>query len=247
MSIYRRKFTKITLLGGASFAASSGILFPKPAESFEINLPIGKATSSNIFEGLLAYAGVKIIDAILDPPTQSVIQGTEQELEQEGFNQNRTSNGKLGDSNVIWGQDRTESQQPVGLNKSVPNPGFAIQNTKDLFQFPKIFTASTSVSLEQATEILFKQVKLMPEQIQDLIFPWSSNDNFEFSDVTSWLGNQGSSASDNSSDTGLINYRTRQGQVARRYERLEAGLGRVKFDIESPLYNGRIITYVDFT
>lgn len=247
MTINRRKFTKLTLLGGASFATSSGILFPKPAESFEINLPIGKATSSNIFEGLLAYAGVKIIDAIFDPPTQSVIQGTEQELEQEGFNQSRTSNGKLGDTSVIWGQDKSESQQPVGLDINVPNSGFAIQNIKDLYQFPKIFTASTSVSLGKATEILSKQAKLMPDQIQDLIFPWSSNENFEFYDISTWLGDEDTSASNHSSNTGLINYRTRQGQVARRYERLEAGLGRIKFDIESSLYNGRIVTYVDFT
>ncbi len=71
-----------------------GILFPKPAESFSLDFLVNNATTRNIFTNLLAYAGVKAIDAIFDPPAQTVINTTEQKLEREGFNQKKPNTGK---------------------------------------------------------------------------------------------------------------------------------------------------------
>lgn len=242
MTINRRKFTKLTLLGGASIAASTGILFPKPVESLEIDLPISKATSINIFGALLTYAGVKIIDSILTPSTQSKIENTEETLEQEGYNHNRTQNGTISDKSVIWGQEKSENQQIVGLDKTAPNPGLAFQDTKDLFAPPKIITSSTSVGVKEAAQILSQQYKLTAAQIQDILIPWQEN----FEDITTWYGDLDPTIGSNP-NVGFADYEAQQGHVFRRYERLEAGLGIVKFRIESPYFNGRIITNVDFT
>lgn len=242
MAINRRKFTKLSLLGGASIAASSGIFFPKPAESFEIKLPISKATSGNIFGALLTYVGVKIIDAVIDSQIQTKIETAEEKLEQNGYNQNRTLNGTISDNEVMWGNEKPENQQSVGLNKIVPNPGFAIQSTQDLFAPPKIFTASTSVGIYEASQILSQQHKLTPEQIQDILIPWREN----FEDITTWFGDRDPTIGSNP-NVGFTDYEARQGSVLRRYERLEADLGRVKLDIKSPYFNGRIIADIDFT
>ncbi|MBD1933068.1 MULTISPECIES: hypothetical protein [Cyanophyceae] len=48
MALNRRKFTRIALIGGASFAASSGIFFPKPSEAFILGF---------LLRGLTARAG----------------------------------------------------------------------------------------------------------------------------------------------------------------------------------------------
>ena len=242
MTISRRKFTKLTIIGGASVAASSGIFFPKPAESLEINIPISKASSSNIFGALLTYAGVKIIDAVLSPPAQSKVDNAEETLEQEGYNQNRTQNGTISDRDVIWSQEKQENQQLVGLDKIVPNSSVAIQDTEDLFVPPKIFTSSTSLGVSEVSAILAQQHKLTSEQIKDILIPWQEN----FEDITTWYGDLDPTIGKNP-NVGLTDYEAQQGHVLRRYERLEAGLGRVKFNIESPYYNGRITANIDFS
>lgn len=67
MLLTRRNFTKVALLGGASFATSSGIFFPKPAESFSLDFLIEDARVRNVMVGLVAYAGVRLVDAVFSP------------------------------------------------------------------------------------------------------------------------------------------------------------------------------------
>jgi hypothetical protein len=242
MTINRRKFTKLAVLGGASFATSSSIFFPKPAESFSLDFLINNAISRNVFANLLAYAGVKIIDAIFDPPAQTIINTTEQKLEQQGFNQNKTEYGQVNDTNVIWGQERLENQQNLGLNINAPNPGFAVQNTKDYYAQPSLFTASTSVGIDSAAKYLAQQQKLSPEQIQDILIPWQE----VFEDITSWQGDKDPTIGNNP-NVGLTNYRARQGEVTRRYDRVSPELGIITFFVNSHLFNGTITTNVKFS
>ena len=241
MTINRRKFTKLAVFGAASCATSSGIFFPKPAEAFRLDFLIDKATSRNVFANLLTYAGVKVIDKIFAPSEQSVINTTQQKLEQEGFNQNQTDYGKISDTNVIWGQERLESQQNLGLDINAPNPGFAVQNTKNYYAKPALFTASTSVGIDSALKILAQQERLSPEQVQDLLIPWQE----VFEDITSWQGDQDPTIGNNP-NVGFAAYRARQGEVTRRYDRVSPELGIVTFFINSHLYNGTITTNVKF-
>jgi hypothetical protein len=242
MNLDRRKFTKLAILGGTSFVASSGILFPKPAESFSLDFLVNNATTRNVFSNLLAYAGLKVIDAIFDPPAQTVINTTEQKLEREGFNQNKTKYGQVSDTNVIWGQERQENQQNLGLNINAPNPGFAVQNTKDYYGKPALFTASTSVGIDRASTILAQQQKLSPEQIKDILIPWQE----VFEDITSWQGDKDPTIGNNP-NVGFTNYRARQGEVTRRYDRVSPELGIITFFVNSHLFNGTITTNVKFS
>ncbi|MEL6440646.1 MAG: twin-arginine translocation pathway signal protein [Cyanobacteria bacterium J06621_8] len=241
MTINRRKFTKLALFGTASCAASSGIFFPKPAEAFSLDFLIDKATSRNVFASLLTYAGVKAIDAIFAPPTQTAINTTQQKLEQEGFEQNQTEYGQVSDTNVMWGQERQESQHNLGLNIVAPNPGFAVQNTQDYYAKPALFTASTSVGIDSASKILAQQQRLSPEQVKDILIPWQE----VFEDITSWQGDRDPTIGENL-NVGLTAYRARQGEVTRRYERVSPELGIVTFFVDSHLFNGVITTNVKF-
>jgi hypothetical protein len=243
MTINRRKFTKLTVLGGASFATSSGILFPKPAESFSFDFLIYNATTQKVFASLVNYAGVKIIDAIFDSPTQTAINTTEQKLEQQGFNQNKTEYGKVSDTSVLWGKERQESQQNLGLNINSPNPGFAVQNTQDYYAKPSLFTASTSVGIDRAAKYLAQQQKLSPEQVKDILIPWQ--EVFVFEDITSWQGDKDPTIGTNP-NAGFTAYRARQGEVTRRYDRVSPELGIITLFINSHLYNGTITTNVKF-
>lgn len=241
MTINRRKFTKLALLGSASFATSSGILFPKPAESFELEFLIKNATTSNIFTNLLTNAGITIINFILDSSAQKAINTTEKKFEQEGFNQNKTPYAQVRDANLIWGQQRQESQRNLGLNVNAPNPGFAVQNTKDYFAKPALFTASTSVGIDCAIKLLSQQEKLSPEQVKDIVIPWQE----VFEDITSWQGDKDPTIGSNP-NVGLTSYRARQGEVIRRYDRVSPELGIVTFFIDSHLFKGKITTKVKF-
>jgi hypothetical protein len=241
MTINRREFTKLALLGSASFTASSGIFFPKPAEAFSLDFLIDQATTNKVFANLLTYAGVKAIDAIFAPPAQTAINTTQQKLEQEGFNQNKTKYGQVSDANVMWGQEKQESQQNLGLNINAPNPGFAVQNTEDYYAKPALFTASTSVGIDNASQILAQQQKLSPEQVKDILIPWQE----VFEDITSWQGDKDPTIGNNP-NVGFTAYRARQGEVTRRYDRVSPELGIITFFINSHLFNGSITTNVKF-
>jgi hypothetical protein len=240
MTINRREFSKLALLCSASFA-SSGIFFPKPAEAFSLDFLVDRATTRNVFASLLTYAGIKAVDAIFTPSTQTVINTTQQKLEQQGFKQNKTKYGKVSDADIIWGQERQESQQNLGLNIVAPNPGFAVQNTQDYYAKPALFTASTSVGIDRAAQILARQQKLSPEQVKDVLIPWQE----VFEDITSWQGDKDSTIGNNP-NVGFTAYRARQGEVTRRYDRVSPELGIVTFFIDSYLFNGTITTNVKF-
>lgn len=241
MTINRRKFTKLAILGGASWGASRGIFFPKPAEAFSLDFLINQATTRNVFNNLLTYAGVKTIEAIFAPPTQTAIDTTQAKLEQEGFKQNKTKYGQVSDTNVMWGQERQESQHNLGLNLIAPNPGFAVQNTQDYNAKPALFTASTSVGIDRAATILTQQQKLSPNQVQDILIPWQEI----FEDITSWQGDRDPSIGNNP-NVGFTAYRARQGEVTRRYDRVSPELGIITFFIDSQMFNGTITTNVKF-
>lgn len=242
MTINRREFTKLALLGSASCAVSSGILFPKPAEAFTLDFLIAQATTRNVFANLLTYTGVKTVDAIFAPPTQTVINTTQAKLEQEGFNQNKTEYGQVSEQSVLWGQERQESQQNLGLNIVAPNPGFAVQNTQDYEAQPALFTASTSVGIDGAAKILTQQQKLSPEQAKDVLIPWQEI----FQDITSWQGDRDPTIGNNP-NVGFTAYRARQGEITRRYDRVTAELGIITFFIDSYFFNGTITTNVKFS
>lgn len=147
----------------------------------------------------------------------------------------------MSNNNLVWGQRREEDQRNMGLNMSVPNPAFAVKNVSNEYSEPAIFTASTTVGVDSAMKILGKQAKLSPEEVQDTLMPWQE----VFEDITSWQGDKDPSIGNNP-NVGLTQYRARQGEVIRRYDRLEPGLGRISLMVNSLIYNGTITTNVKF-
>jgi hypothetical protein len=240
MSISRRKFTKITLLGGAAFATSSSIFFPKPAESLSLDFLIKDAKIRNVWEGLIAYAGVKLIDTIFSPSQsmRETISVAENNFSQQGFSNDKTPLGRIRDDSIIWGQER-RAVDPF-TQSSIPNPGITIveENNPE----PTQFTASTTVGIQTAMKVLKEQYKLSLGDVKDILMPTQEI----FEDITTWHGDNDPTIGKNP-HVGFTNYRSRVAEVTRRYDRVNPKLGRIQMSIDSPQFNGSIITNIKFT
>jgi hypothetical protein len=230
MSISRRKFTRNTLLGSASFVTASNIFFPKPAESYSLDFQLSKATSGNIFGKFLSYTDIQSIGKALPLNNQTIIstvQFTEGEFIRREFTQGKTpfANTDLSvATGVLWGRQKGET---LG-----PNAGFATAQI-DYNGEPSrsAFSGSTTVGLYGTVQILAAQ-RLSPSDISKSVIPT----RVQFEDWGSWEGDVSSgSASLNSDET---SYRTRRGEVFRYYELVEpgpGGFGVINVVIESEL------------
>ncbi len=238
MSLNRRKFTKLAVLGGASAVTSSSIFFPKPAESSEIfDFLLGRKTTGNIFNDLILYAGVKLVNHIFSPPpvTQSAMTTAQQNFQEQGFTQNRTPNGTIRDTNLIWG---TQKQEDVG-----PNPGFSIIQPSNNYGIETAqFTGPTAVGIDRSSKVLADK-GFSPLEVADLVFPWRET----YEDWSSWSGDYDPETGKQIKGISFAEYETRGNAiVTRRYERLEPNLGRVIMRIQSRKYTGKIVTNVKF-
>ncbi|MDJ0600851.1 MAG: twin-arginine translocation pathway signal protein [Crocosphaera sp.] len=242
MTLSRRKFTKLALLSGASSATSSGIFFPKPAESFNLDFLIKDATSRQMFAGLIVYAGVKLIDTAFPPKptTEKVITVAQNTLTENGFTEQRTEYGEIRDQSIIWGDEKQEFDPDISSN--IPNPGFAIANNLDYYVPPSIFTASTVVGINTASKVLKEQHGLYPTEVGELLLP-----THEISeDIGTWQGDNDPSIGNNPK-AGFTIYRAKGAEVTRRYDRISEKLGKIQMYIDSPNYRGTITTNVRFS
>jgi hypothetical protein len=243
MSLSRRKFIQSTLLGTASFATTSGIFFPKPAEAYSLDFNLSQSTSSNIFNDVLSYTDIQLLGETLSSTEQVIgaaVQFTEEEFIQRQFTQDKTpfANTDLSIApGVLWGRQK---QETLG-----PNAGFATVQTEEGEPIRATFSGSTTVGLHGAVRVLADQ-RLSPSDISKYLIPT----RVQFEDWGTWEGDVAGSSGSTSS-TSLTSYRTRRGEVFRQYRLIEpgpGGFGVIHMVIEGELEPRRDITItVKFT
>ncbi len=223
MSINRRKLIRITLLGGTSFATTSSIFFPKPAQAFELNFLLSNKTVQKVFTDIISYAAYRVIDNALSPRTnrrtQLAVQRAERKFLEREFTDDQTPFAQTGTSGLLWGRER---QETLG-----PNAGLAIvQRDYNTAQF----SGSTSVGIDEGMKVLTDE-GFSPPEVNAFMIPVRT----EFEDWGTWSGDRDPTIGRNE-NVALASYRTLRGRVVRRYELLEpgaGGLGRVTMTVEA--------------
>lgn len=215
MTINRRKFTQLAVLGGASLittSSTSGIFFPKPAEAFIFGLLLRSLSSRAVFGGLLRFTAGRLARGLFGPTQEEMlaIQLADRDFVERRFSDNRTEIART-QTNVFWGQQR---QDRLG-----PNIGFGfVQKYQDTVSTAKI-TGPTMVGINAATQILSQQ-GLSPREIADSLLPSYS----QYDDWCSWEGDTFPNAQTNRS-TCFTSYRTAFGEVTSRYDLIQPGAG----------------------
>ncbi|HEY9852038.1 MAG TPA: hypothetical protein V6D28_21365 [Leptolyngbyaceae cyanobacterium] len=221
MSLNRRKFTQLAILGGASLATTSGIFFPKPAEAFIIPFLLRALSSRAVFGGLIRYAAGRVIrralssgfgaDSALSQEQLLAIQLADQQFVERQFSRNQTELAQA-QTTIFWGQEKQDTWQ-------LPNVGFGFVQKFDSKNSTAKITGPTMTGIHVATEVLAKQ-GLPPNLVAQLILPVHSG----FDDWCSWEGDTFSDARGNR-NVCFQNYRTVLGEVTSRYDLIQSGPG----------------------
>ncbi|MBD2740935.1 Tat pathway signal protein [Coleofasciculus sp. FACHB-1120] len=216
MTLNRRKFTRIALIGGASFAASSGIFFPKPSEAVIWGLALRGLTAPGVFGSLVRFAAGRVIRGALSGafgPSQEEllqIQLADKDFIERRFTQNRTQFAQA-ESTIFWGQQRQD--------KWGPNVGFGfVQEYQDEISTAKI-SGPTMTGIHVASQFLAKQ-GLSPSEVAGSLMPVRS----QFDDWGTWEGDNDPSIGA-SYGVGFTNYLTLLGEVTSRYDLIQPGRG----------------------
>lgn len=216
MSISRRKFTQLAIVGGVSLATTSGIFFPKPAEAFIFAFLLRALTSRAVFGTLLRFAAGRIIRGALSDafgPSEEellAIQLADRDFVERQFRENKTELARA-QANIFWGQQRQD--------KWGPNVGFGfVQKYQGETTTAKI-TGPTMTGIHVATQVLGKQ-GLSPNLVADSLLPVLS----QFDDWCSWEGDTFPDGTGNQ-NVCFQNYRTVLGEVTSRYELIQPGRG----------------------
>lgn len=216
MTISRRKFTKLALLGGAAVGASCGIFFPKPAEAFLFPFLLRTLSARAVFGGLVRYAAGRVLRNLSDSSSGVsyeellAIQLADNDLIERQFTQNKTPVVRAS-VNLTWGR---EKQDKWGANVGF---GF-VQRYQDDISTAKI-TGPTMVGIHVATQKL-AQMRMSPEDIADTLLPVTS----QYDDWCSW---EGDTFPDTPSNRNVCfsSYTTRLGEVTSTYELIKPGRG----------------------
>ena len=253
MSLSRRQFNRITIWGGASFAASatSGIFFPKPAEAYVLEFPISALSADRVFNGIQKYCGAQAIPGVLSPILQgnsnvsskiessaaNAIRTADQEFVDRNFTSKRTELALTGEGiqsnrtiSRLWGRQR---QEKVG-----PNVGFGfVEKVSGQYKDYKI-SGPTMCAIHNAQKVLADQ-RLTPPEIAASLLPTRSR----IDDTSSWGGDADASAGRNPGAV-FAQYTTAAGTVTSRYDLVEPGpkgFGRVEYTIEAENQPRRVI------
>lgn len=243
MAITRRTFIK-TVLGGASFATSSGIFFPKPANSYSMNYLLSQDGKVDpIFKNFLLAQIARNPSTKLPtdtaPAVISIVKSVQNEFTQRDFTQNQTPFAqRLGNlNNPLWGRQRQEN---VG-----PNPGFGTVQIDGNAVSSITFTGSTTVGINGAIQALGKDEHRSPSELDDALIPVRQ----QFEDWGTWSGDVNPNTKQGSG-TSITTYETRSGEVSRFYEVKEpgpGGFGVIKFIIDAgPQFKSSFVITVNF-
>ncbi|OCR02918.1 hypothetical protein BCD67_03220 [Oscillatoriales cyanobacterium USR001] len=231
----RRKFTRIALLGGASFATTSGIFFPKPAQAFFLDFTLGNLSTGKVFRELINSVQATVLGDIgnvnLSPPKNVAINNTEKDFIQRKFIKDRSplaQSGAGGTASLLWGRGK---QDQLGR----PNVGFGfVQEYQNAFPTAKI-SGPTMTGIYQASQILRDQ-RLIPQEIADSLMPTRSR----YDDWGTWDGEK-------DRPEAFTAYETPGGTLEARYQLLEPGIngkGKISITIEAENQPRRDITVI---
>lgn len=229
MSINRRKFTQMALLSSASYAATSGIFFPKPAEAYSVDFLLKNLSARNVLGDLLQFATAKIIGEVASPPTDpttaSVIRAADNKFLKRDFTKDKTKLALTGASSSntwLWGRQKQERLGPnIGF-------GFVQKYLNDLSS--ATISGPTMAGIHATTKILAAQ-KMSPNEIAGSLIPVRS----QFDDFITWEGDNDPEIG-TSSRPGFNSYRTTLGEVSSRYDLIKpgsSGYGEVQLTIEA--------------
>lgn len=257
MSFNRRKLARLVFWGSTSFLSTSSIFFPKPAETYQLtfqlsnkrsrsinkntlNLPSEKdislidATSDQIFGNITQNTDLQRIGKDLPPvnqPIRSTVESIENEFIHRQFIEGKTFFAKTDISlrpGFLWGRQK---QERVGPNAGLATVQFD-QETGELITAN--FSGAITVGIAGSTDILTDQ-KISPSDISKLLIP--SENPTGSSGFADWLNWEESAVN-------TLSYRTRRGEVFRRYNLIEpgyGGFGIIEISIESELQPRREI------
>lgn len=247
MSISRRKFNRIAVLGGASFATTSGIFFPKPAEAYSLDFPLRELSAGKVYNDLRRYSGASSIPGVLspilggstnvssriEPKATSAIRSADQALVRRDFLNNRTELATAGYGatiSLLWGRQRQD--------KEGPNVGFGfVQKYQDSFTEDKI-SGPTMAGIDNAQKILADQ-RLSPAEIAGSLLPIRSR----VDDWGSWAGD--TFPGTNNPKISFTQYETALGTVTVKYELVKpgpGGFGTILLIVEAANYPRRTIS-----
>ncbi|MGJ5673172.1 MAG: twin-arginine translocation signal domain-containing protein [Nostochopsis sp.] len=219
MAITRRSFIKTVTLGGTSFAASSGIFFPKPANSYSTNYVLsrdGKADGifRNFVDAEIARKPSPTLPADTDPAIVSTVKSVQNKFTQRAYTQKQTPFGlrRDGVNSPLWGRQK---QEDVG-----PNSGFGTVQIVENYVTPIAFTGATTAGIDKAIQVLGKDQRLSALELDNALIPVRE----QFEDWGTWLGDIDPKTGQ-ILGTSLASYETRSGSVTRRYEVIKPGRG----------------------
>ena len=207
MSINRRKFIQLTTVGSTSFAATSGLFFPKPAEAWIIGFLLRSLTTRAIFGSIVRSLAGRLINSATGPSQQELlaIQVADKEFIKQQFYK-QTQLAQI-ETSMFWGRERND--------RWGPNAGLGFVQVSDGVVSTAKLTGPTAAGIYGAASILAKQ-GLSPVEISNSLLPVRS----QASDWCSWEG----STSTNQRAC-LASYETAWGEVRSRYDLQQPGPG----------------------
>jgi hypothetical protein len=241
----RRTFSRIILWGGASTSVTR-IFWPRPAESYEVNLDLRNFSASLVFSGFQRYSAARTLpgelDAILRGRSHSkaisndkaaVIRQSDQVMRNNGFVQGRTELASAGQGYqqaLLWGRQRTE--------RSNLNPAFGFVQTYQGVQSDSRLSGPSMAGIHAAQPILRTDGRLSPAEVSGLLLPTLST----YEDRLFWSGEN--------NRTGFAVYDSALGTVSIRYDPVDyrpGGRGKVEISAEGEQYAPRrVVVWVRF-
>lgn len=243
--VSRRKFIRNTVAGTAALTGSSGIFFPKPGNTSNLNYLLSAVgTSTAVYNTLVASNIARNSSQTLPPMTEpaivNTVQNVQERLIEDGYTLNPTPfSQRLGNPNSpIWGKQRNDN---LG-----PNPGFGTVQIQRNEVLPISFTGSTTVGIDGAIKIL-SDSNYTAEELDNALLPVRAR----FEDWGSWDGDVEPKTGELISTISTTNYETRYGSVLRVYEVQEpgsGGFGLIRFDIRGgQRVNERVYVRIQFS
>lgn len=249
MSLNRRRFIHSALLGSASFGATSGLFFPKPAESYKVDFSLAELSTQKVLKQFQRSISVKTVSSgavfsgfrrfsaadVLPGELERILSNrfTAQLVNQGEANVIRAADSTLQRNNFVRG--RTElARAGQGVATSLlwgrqrqetvgPNPGFGfVQEFRNTY-FDSKLSGATVTGIHLAQQILADQ-RVSANEIAGSVLPVRST----YEDLGSWEGEP-------SSRTAFAQYNTALGRFTVRYDAVDyrpGGRGEIRITME---------------
>lgn len=211
MSLSRRQFLQTSLVVSVAFTStlSTGILFPKPAESFPLIFLLLRTLSSRAaFSSVRLHSAGRDVSILrgLSNEESLQIQLADQEYVERAFTRDRTEIARIPESAY---------RAYEKMDKWGPNVGFAFTQRYDSSVSAAKVSGPTMAAIYKAMELM-GQTGISRNLIAASMLPLRS----QYDDWCEWTGD-----SYNRQNICYTNYRTLLGEVTSTYELIQPGRG----------------------